>query len=119
MQVKELVEGLAGAIAKSMLKPQQLELPFDQALAKTAGQQAVKPPGKAVEYWGYLPGETATSRPFWRKTFATDAEAEAWIKSRNATPMGSNPVNEACWKGYKQLGMKKKGRRQVPNCVPK
>jgi hypothetical protein len=27
-------------------------------------------------------------------------------------------VNEACWKGYKQYGMKKKGGRKVPNCVP-
>jgi len=29
-------------------------------------------------------------------------------------------VNEAgpCWKGYKQVGMKNKGGRQVPNCVP-
>ena len=29
-------------------------------------------------------------------------------------------VNEAspCWKGYKQLGMKDKGGKQVPNCVP-
>ena len=25
---------------------------------------------------------------------------------------------EACWDGYKQLGMKKKGGRKVPNCVP-
>lgn len=25
---------------------------------------------------------------------------------------------EACWKGYKQYGMKKKGGKQVPNCVP-
>ena len=25
---------------------------------------------------------------------------------------------EDCWKGYKQIGMKKKGDRQVPNCVP-
>lgn len=24
---------------------------------------------------------------------------------------------EKCWKGYKQVGMKKKGKRQVPNCV--
>ena len=24
---------------------------------------------------------------------------------------------EACWKGYQQQGMKKKGNRQVPNCV--
>ena len=27
-------------------------------------------------------------------------------------------LNEACWTGYKQVGMKKKGDRQVPNCVP-
>jgi hypothetical protein len=25
---------------------------------------------------------------------------------------------EACWTGYKQVGVKKKGNRQVPNCVP-
>jgi len=24
-----------------------------------------------------------------------------------------------CWKGYEMIGMKKKGGRQVPNCVPK
>ena len=26
---------------------------------------------------------------------------------------------EACWTGYKQVGMKKKGNRMVPDCVPK
>lgn len=26
---------------------------------------------------------------------------------------------EACWKSHKQVGMKKKGNRLVPNCVPK
>lgn len=25
---------------------------------------------------------------------------------------------EACWSGYKQVGMKKKGGKEVPNCVP-
>lgn len=29
------------------------------------------------------------------------------------------PVAEACWKNYKQIGMKKKGGKTVPNCVPK
>ena len=24
-----------------------------------------------------------------------------------------------CWKGYEMIGMKKKGNRRVPNCVPK
>ena len=27
-------------------------------------------------------------------------------------------VDEACWTGYKQYGMKKKGKKEVPNCVP-
>lgn len=30
-----------------------------------------------------------------------------------------NSILEACWKNYKQLGMKKKGKRIVPNCVLK
>ena len=28
-------------------------------------------------------------------------------------------MNESCWKGYKQIGMKKKGGRTVPTCVKK
>jgi len=28
-------------------------------------------------------------------------------------------VKESCWKNYKQEGMKKKGSKMVPNCVPK
>jgi hypothetical protein len=27
-------------------------------------------------------------------------------------------LSERCWKGYKQVGGKKKGGRMVPNCVP-
>lgn len=26
---------------------------------------------------------------------------------------------EKCWKGYEQKGMKKKGKKMVPNCVKK
>ena len=29
----------------------------------------------------------------------------------------TQPVSEKCWDGYKQLGMKKKGEKVVPNCV--
>ena len=27
-------------------------------------------------------------------------------------------IQKACWSGYKQVGMKDKGGRRVPNCVP-
>ena len=30
----------------------------------------------------------------------------------------SNILEEACWTGYNQIGMKDKGGKQVPNCVP-
>jgi hypothetical protein len=33
--------------------------------------------------------------------------------------MRLHEINEACWSGYEQKGMKKKGNRQVPNCVKK
>jgi hypothetical protein len=33
-----------------------------------------------------------------------------WVKDVNLV--------ETCWKGYKQLGVKKKGAKTVPNCVP-
>jgi hypothetical protein len=48
---------------------------------------------------------------------------EPWEKSVVATVRAASgvPVEEAknpCWKGYRQLGMKKKGGKEVPNCVP-
>ena len=27
--------------------------------------------------------------------------------------------NDPCWKGYEMVGTKKKGSKEVPNCVPK
>ena len=36
-------------------------------------------------------------------------------KNKSTTMKGKNP----CWKGYQMVGMKKKGGRTVPNCVPK
>lgn len=31
--------------------------------------------------------------------------------------LGLSALEEACWDGYQQQGMKKKGNRMVPNCV--
>ena len=49
-------------------------------------------------------------------------EAKLGFKITDVTPKGYGPTDEAkgdsCWDGYKQVGMKKKGNRIVPNCVP-
>lgn len=38
--------------------------------------------------------------------------------TEKAAAMGMGPTDEACWSKYKQVGMKKKGEKMVPNCVP-
>ncbi len=35
-----------------------------------------------------------------------------------ATKRKKKKTKNPCWKGYKAIGMKKKGGRKVPNCVP-
>ena len=44
-------------------------------------------------------------------------EPEGVEDAMKKTP-GQKKVKEACWDGYKNVGMKKKGKKRVPNCVP-
>jgi hypothetical protein len=58
-----------------------------------------------------------------------EGNIEAWVQSKitkaadyidaaaDYLDSGEHEVKEACWKGYKQVGMKKKGKKMVPNCV--
>jgi len=57
-----------------------------------------------------------------------DARASAAQRKRREDPnperrgapinVATEEVDEACWAGYTAKGMKKKGNRMVPNCVP-
>jgi len=59
-----------------------------------------------------------------------EGDLEAWVQSKitkaadyidtaaDYLDSGEHKFDEACWSGYKQIGMKKKGKRKVPNCVP-
>jgi hypothetical protein len=57
-----------------------------------------------------------------------EGNVEAWVQSKitkaadyldsAADYVDSGEMDEACWVGYKQVGLKKKGKKMVPNCVP-
>jgi hypothetical protein len=50
-----------------------------------------------------------------------DTKAMEFYKSKGykvTTKYEETELEEACWTGYKKVGMKKKGDRMVPNCVP-
>ena len=56
----------------------------------------------------------------WTKqgAFLKDIESK-YINYKNIEKgLGESTINEACWKGYKQVGGKKKNGKMVPNCVP-
>jgi hypothetical protein len=61
-------------------------------------------------------GKCFSKKPLPKKR-AVD-QMKAIMANENKTPLELLFV-EACWKGYKQTGMKKKGSKMVPNCVPK
>jgi len=58
-----------------------------------------------------------------------EGDLEAWVQSKitkaadyidtaaDYLDSGEHEFDEACWSGYKQVGMKKKGKKTVPNCV--
>ena len=49
------------------------------------------------------------------------ARAFGGVNARELEKLYSQQVQEdedPCWKGYRQLGMKKKGGKEVPNCIP-
>ena len=68
-------------------------------------------------------GEDEKDIPAWIQDHITNAENFISQASSNYHEYGQNESRIAedkgpCWKGYKQVGMKDKGGRQVPNCVP-
>jgi hypothetical protein len=48
----------------------------------------------------------------------TDEEISKSYESDNEDEDKWNNMEKACWSGYKQVGMKDKGGKRVPNCVP-
>ena len=47
-----------------------------------------------------------------------DEEISKKYESDNEDEDKWDNINKACWTGYKQVGMKEKNGRRVPNCVP-
>jgi hypothetical protein len=48
----------------------------------------------------------------------TDEEISKSYESDNEEEDNWDNIQKACWSGYKQVGMKDKNGKRVPNCVP-
>jgi hypothetical protein len=67
-------------------------------------------------------GEQEKDIPAWIQDHITNSENYISQAASNYHEYKANESRIAedspCWKGYKQVGMKNKGGKQVPNCVP-
>ena len=120
-RMKEEVEldeaaGLADKSKKSGISVGILKKVYDRGLAayKTGHR-----PGTTAPQWAM-----ARVNSFITKGSGTwggadkDLAKQAKGKSEEIEEDFFDPITEACWAGYKQVGMKDKGGRRVPNCVP-
>jgi uncharacterized protein YabE (DUF348 family) len=104
--VKELQEIIIG-----MIETEELELEQEDEIEVTPANPA--PIGN--------PEEDNVNWPVSKVDGQTDLEAER----KNETYKSDSPDEDKwdndmqkCWTGYKQVGMKDKGGKMVPNCVP-
>ena len=52
------------------------------------------------------------------ENWANNANLGAYTERPQDQRLLEKPKANPCWKGYKQVGMKKKNNKTVPNCVP-
>jgi len=78
--------------------------------------------GMAAWKTGHRPGTTPQQWAFARVNSFTTKSAGTWGKADSDLAKqvrGEGLEEDPCWDTHKQVGMKKKSGRMVPNCVPK
>ena len=77
------------------------------------------PAGWNIDDYDYTKGKWTQGKTMTAKDAVKDMHKEL-NKAFNTEPESKKPVKETdpCWKNYKQVGMKTKNGKQVPNCVP-
>jgi hypothetical protein len=103
-ELNEKIEGLVSKAEKSGMPYSILKKVYDR--------------GMAAWKTGHRPGTTPQQWAFARVNSFTTKSSGTWGKADKDLAKQVEQIEEACWDGYKQVGMKKKGDKEVPNCVP-
>ena len=104
VELDEKIEGLVKKAEKSGMSYSILKKVYDR--------------GMAAWKTGHRPGTTPQQWAFARVNSFTTKSSGTWGKADKDLAKQVEQIEEACWVGYKQVGMKKKGDKEVPNCVP-
>ena len=125
---------LGGLIKEALGKPGQvIPNPYARAFAPIKKEEVIKEEDHEVKMaQGQLDYIIKTANELKQKLGNAEKNIPGWIQdhiskahsylhqSNSGYHEYNGGMNEEapCWKGYQQIGMKDKGGRQVPNCVP-
>ena len=104
VELDEKIEGLVKKADKSGMPYSILKKVYDR--------------GMAAWKTGHRPGTTPQQWAMARVNSFVTKSSGTWGKADKDLAKQVEQIEEACWDGYKQVGMKKKGNKEVPNCVP-
>jgi hypothetical protein len=117
------IEALKNKVEKSGVSYSILKKVYDRGIAAWRGGHR---PGTTPQQWAlarvnsFLTGGTTqktTDKDLWAK--AKTQKESVYSPMMLALLEGGHEIEEkVCWDGYKQVGMKKKNGKEVPNCVP-
>jgi hypothetical protein len=114
-------DGIPPEVSKDSVIKSLPITPAQKAAQKPAFKPLKKAPNAEETTETVDPEQEAKTKPSFppKKTAPEKPEAKT---ARDYSAFRRKPVKEdedPCWDGYEMVGMKKKGKKTVPNCVPK
>ena len=95
------------------------ENPNEKKVAeKKAGGPKLMGEGKYSKSETYVKGTAPVRDPQTGESYPKETYKKKSIKKEEVELEEKKKSGDPCWVGYKQVGMKKKGGKMVPNCVP-
>ena len=110
------IQGLVDKAKKSGISYGTLKKVYDRGMAawKTGHR-----PGTTPQQWAFARVNSFITKGKTYHTADKDLRSEFDMEKDYKKKKLKEFLNqEACWDGYKQVGMKKKGNKMVPDCVP-
>ena len=107
MVIEHLMEAIEGMIEVPEEEDSEEESDSAEMETEDAGESNPAPIGDPMK-----------NEINWPVAKSKDSEDSEDYESDNEEEDKWDNLQKACWSGYKQVGMKEKNGRMVPNCVP-
>jgi hypothetical protein len=111
-EIKDILDNVVNPITKV------IEIEDDLEKAKSMKEQMVQGKDESDEDYAKRIKNMKHKETTNKAEDLSDEDISKTYESDNEQEDNWDNMQKACWSGYKQVGMKDKGGRKVPNCVP-